>query len=127
MRKYSILTAVVSVPQSVPGQLTPVVVLLPDNAIPLQVDYNSGLPGEVATCAIHHLVPCDDEGNLIDEVVSPNVYETAWNELYKLFAERSEQDNLDLMDKAIKGVIEEEKEEVEMRMESEGGVSKEAE
>lgn len=36
--------------------------------------------------------------------ISPIVYVTAWNELYKCFGERMQQEELDLMDSVLQGV-----------------------
>lgn len=33
------------------------------------------------------------------------VYASAWNELYKLYSERLDQENLDIMDSVLKGVV----------------------
>lgn len=37
--------------------------------------------------------------------LTPSIYETAWNELYKLYGERLDQENLDVMDSVLKGVV----------------------
>lgn len=98
MKNYTLFTAMV--PFARPNeQSKPITVSVPNNAIPLQTDYAP--TGQV----FHFLVPCDEKGVPIEEeVITPTVYEAAWGELYKLFGERLEQDNLDVMDSVLKGV-----------------------
>lgn len=97
MKNYTLFTAVV--PFARPSeQSLPITVAVPDNAIPLQVEYSS--TGQV----FHFLVPCDEKGVPIEEVITPNIYEAAWGELYKLYGERLDQGNLDIMDSVLKRV-----------------------
>lgn len=99
MKYYIIQTLIVSLPVN---QLTPVVITLPNNATPIGIEVRPvSFPDGLY---LHHLIPCDENGNILGEVITPNIYETAWNELFKCFGERLEQDNLDVMDAVLKGV-----------------------
>lgn len=109
MKNYTLFTA--EVPFTTTKQSAPIAVAVPSNAIPLQLEYRP------AGIAFHFLVPCDEAGNPIEEVITPNVYEVAWNKLYELFTERSEQDNLDAMDSVLKGVMSEMQDEVNIQTE----------
>jgi len=61
MKYYTLFTAVV--PFAKPNdQPTPITVTVPNNAIPLQVEYRS------TGTAFHFLVPCDEKGIPIEEV-----------------------------------------------------------
>ncbi|MBA7685634.1 hypothetical protein ES703_94059 [subsurface metagenome] len=97
MKNYTLFTAVV--PFARPNeQSKPIIVTVPNNAIPLQTEY---LPtGQV----FHFLVPCDEKGVPIEEVITPTVYEAAWGKLYKLYGERLDQGNLDIMDSVLREV-----------------------
>lgn len=112
MKNYTLFTA--TVPFARPNeQSKPIIVTVPDNAIPLQTEY---LPtGQV----FHFLVQCDEKGVPIEGVITPTTYEAAWGELYKLFGERLEQDNLDVMDSVLKGVSSEMEGEKEVKEEAE--------
>ncbi len=99
MSYYSIRTLVVSLPID---RSAPVIIKLPDNAIPLGVEICPVSTPE--GLLLHHLVLCDEDGNPIEEVFTPDICEMAWNELYKLYGEHLDQDNLDVMDAVLKGV-----------------------
>lgn len=100
MKHYSILTMVVSLPEQSITELP--VITLPDGAIPIGIEVRpAAMPGGLY---LHYLIPCGGNGVPIEEVVTANIYETAWNELNKLFGERLEQSNLDVMDSVLKGV-----------------------
>ncbi len=118
MKHYSIRTLIVGLPEQ--SNAESVMLALPDDAIPIGVEVRPlSMPEGLF---LHHLIPCDKDGNIIGETLKKEltyVYEKAWNELYKLYSERSEQDNLDIMDSVLKGVI--------LEMESEGEAEKEAE
>ncbi len=111
MRNYTLFTAVV--PFTTNEQPVPIILEVPNNAVPLQTEYRS--TGQ----AFHFLVPCDDNGLPVEEVITPNIYEIAWGELHELFGERSEQDNLDAMDSVLKGVIAKRENDVEAKGEEE--------
>ena len=108
MKNYTLFTA--RVPFAKLGEQSVAIALtVPDNAIPLQTEY---LPtGQV----FHFLVPCDEKGIPMEEIIESGVYEVAWGELYKLFGERSEQDNLEVMDSVLKGVRSETEDEEEVK------------
>ncbi len=115
MKHYSIKTLIVALPEQ--SITEPVVITLPDNVIPIgeevrPVDFPEGL-------YLHYLIPCNEDGEPIEEVVTVDIYGTAWNELYKLFGERLEQSNLDVMDSVLKGVKLEMEVEKEVREEAE--------
>jgi len=113
MKNYTLFTALVPyAPPNAPS--TPVVIQVSDNAIPLGVEYRPN--GQF----FHFFVPCDENGKPIEEV-SVNIYESAWNELYKLFGERMEQENIDVMDSVLKGVKLELESEEEAKKEVEQG------
>lgn len=96
MKNYTLFTAVV--PFAKPSeQSIPITIAVPDNAIPLHMEYHP--TGQ----AFHFLVPCDEKGVPIEEVIT-NIYEAAWGELYKLYGERLDQGNLDIMDSVLKEV-----------------------
>lgn len=100
MKYYLIKTLMVSLPRQTRDES--IMLELPNNAIPIGIEvrpvsFPEGL-------FIHHLIPCDEKGNLIEEVIPSSVYEAAWNELYKLFGERLEQENLDGMDAVMAGI-----------------------
>lgn len=115
MKNYSILTSMISLPTPIqPGLPISFIVTLPDNAIPfVQVEH---LPADAPPgYLVNYLVPCDESGNPIEEVITPNVYEMAWDELYKLYSEQLNQEELDIMDAVLRGVIAEIKDEAERR------------
>ncbi|MBA7465330.1 hypothetical protein ES707_00492 [subsurface metagenome] len=61
MKNYTLFTAVI--PFARPNEPSiPITLAVPDNAIPLQVEYSS--TGQV----FHFLVPCDEKGVPIEEV-----------------------------------------------------------
>jgi len=97
MKNYTLFTAMV--PFARPNeQSVPITITVPDNAIPLQTEY---LPtGQV----FHFLVPCDEKGVPVEEIIATNNYEIAWNKLYELFGEQLKQPGLDTMDSVLKGV-----------------------
>lgn len=113
MKNYTLFSALV--PFRVSNEPpTPIIIQVQDNAIPFQMEYNPN--GQV----FHFLVPCDENGKPIEKIPG-NIYETAWNELYKLFGERMEQENIDVMDSVLKGVKLELESEEEARKEVEQG------
>lgn len=98
MKNYSIITTIVALPLNQPE---PVIITLPDNAIPIGIEVRPlGYPEGLF---LHHLVPLDESGKPIEEVIAPNIYETAWNKLYELFGEQSDQESLDKMDGVLCG------------------------
>lgn len=118
MRNYSILTMIISLPTSTePEKRIPVITTLPDNAMVIGVEVRPAFMPE--GLLLHYLVPCDDEGNPIEMDIAM-VYETAWNELYKVFGERLEQGNIDLMDSVLKTLMLEMESEAEAKREIEG-------
>lgn len=75
MINFSVCSIVVQLPLDYqPGQSITVKMLVPENAIPLQVDHRApivGIPGVQPTpgfCTLHYLVPCDAEGRALCEV-----------------------------------------------------------
>ena len=97
MKNYTLFTAVVPFAKT-NEQSVPIALTVPNNAIPLQTEY---LPtGQV----FHFLVPCDESGRPVGDIVTPNIYEVAWNKLYELFGEQLKQPGLDNMDAVLKGV-----------------------
>lgn len=113
MKYFIIRTLMVGLPkESLPSEA--IMVTLPSNATPIGIEVRPASFPE--GLFIHHLIPCDENGNITEEVVATGIYETAWDELYKCFGERMEQENLDLMDAVLKAIIAE-KEEEEKRKE----------
>lgn len=111
MKNYLIKTLMVSLPGE--SITEAIMVTLPNNAIPIGIEvrpvsFPEGL-------FLHHLIPCDESGNPIEEVITPNIYEMVWNELYKLYGEHLDQEHLDLMDAVLKGVTSERKAEEEAK------------
>lgn len=103
--KCLIMTAIVPLPQQIEQEPKPVLVDIPDNAIPIQIEYRSGnIMIPQPSLAIHYLVPCDDAGNPIEEGIPSAIYESAWLELGKVFGEQSNQEALDIMDSILNGV-----------------------
>lgn len=82
----------------------PINIELPDNAVPISIEV---WPRRLI---LHHLIPCDNEGNIIDEKILPSDYEAAWKELCKCFGERMQQEEIDLMDSVMKGILVEKEE-----------------
>ncbi|GAI88059.1 unnamed protein product, partial [marine sediment metagenome] len=92
-------------------------VTLPSNAIPIGIEVRPlSMPEGLF---LHYLIPCEESGNPIEEVTPSNIYETAWEKLSQLYGERSEQENLDVMDSVLKGVV--------LELENELGAKGEAE
>lgn len=111
MKNYSVKTLMVSLPKE--SVTESIMLTLPNNAIPIGIEvrplsFPEGL-------FLHHLIPCDEKGNVIEEKILPHDYETAWFELYKVFGERSEQENIDLMDSVMKAILMEKEEEEKQR------------
>lgn len=98
MKNYLVKTLMVSLPRPITETI---IIELPDNAIPVGVEVRPlGMPEGLF---LHHLIPCDEKGNPIEDVITPNVYEVAWNKLYELFGELSDQEALDKMDGVLCG------------------------
>jgi len=115
MKDYLISTTVVQLPPAT-GQSPPVVVSLPDNVTPIGVEVRpSFMPDAVL---IHYLTLINGE---VEEAIPPAIYKQAWDELYNIYGERSEQSNLALMDSVLQGVSLEKKSEEETRKEEQGG------
>lgn len=100
MKNFIIKTLMVILP--VESITESIIITLPDNAIPIDMEvrpanYPQGL-------FLHHLIPCGKNGNPIEEITTPNVYGAAWNELYKCFGEKMQQEELNLMDSVLTGV-----------------------
>lgn len=111
MNNYSVKTLMVTLPeQPITGLI---MVTLSNNAIPIGIEVRPvSFPGGLL---LHHLIPCDEQGNIIEEEILPSDYETAWFELFRVFSERMEQENTDLMDSIMKAILMEKEEEEKQR------------
>ena len=112
MKNYTLFTAMVPFAKT-NEQSVPIALMVPDNAIPLQTEYT--LTGQV----FHFLVPCDESGRPVGDIVTPNIYEMAWRELYRLYGERLDGANQDVTDSVLKGVGLEKESDVEAKEEAE--------
>ena len=115
MKNYIIKTLMVSLlpKESIPEDI---IITLPNNVLPIGIEvrpvsFPEGL-------FIHHLIPCDESGNPIEETITTNIYEAAWNELSKCFGEKMQQEELDLMDSVLKGVKLEMESDIEAKKEA---------
>ena len=107
MEYFIIKTLMVSLPEQSIAES--IIVTLPNNAIPIGIEIRPASFPE--GLFIHHLIPCNQNGNILEGTIPTSIYEAAWNELYKVFGERMEQENIDLMESVMKGVLSEKEEE----------------
>lgn len=112
MKNYIIKTLMVTLPVNTSA---PVIITLPDNAIVVGVEVRPA--NMLQGLFLHHLIPCDEEGNPIEETIPINVYEIAWEKLSQFYGEQLNQEGLDIMDAMLKGV----KLEMESEVQARGG------
>lgn len=74
MNAYAVCSAAISLPLGIqPGQPTTAKVELPENAIPLQMEYRAPTPEmQQPQMLLHYLVPCDDAGQALCEICNRN-------------------------------------------------------
>jgi len=112
MKNYSVRTLMVTLPMNPSDSI---VIELPDNAIPMSLEIRPmSMPQGLF---LHHLIPCDGEGNLIEEI-PPYIFGVAWGELYKRFGERMQSEEVNLMESVIKSILLDRESEIETREEA---------
>lgn len=115
MKNYIIRTLMVALPEE--SITESIVITLPNNSIPIGIEVRPASFPE--GLFLHHLIPCDENGNPIEEVIPINIYEIAWEKLGQVYGEQQNQEGLDGMDAVFKGV--------ELEMEGEVGARKDGE
>lgn len=113
MKYYIIKTLMVSLP--VESITESIVVTLPNNAMPIGMEVRPASMPE--GLFLHHLIPCDEQGNPLAEFIPFNFYKVAWEKLGQVYGEQQNQEGLDIMEATLEGVQLELESEIEAREE----------
>lgn len=114
MKNFIVKTLMVVLPEE--SITESIIITLPNNAIPIGAEVRPvGMPEGLF---LHHLIPCDEEGNSLEEFIPFNFYKAVWEKLSQVYGEQQNQEGLDIMDVTLKGVQFEMESEMEARKEA---------